>query len=403
VSGFDELLEQYKPQPRYDRQEAFFADAADQLAVNPGNELHVGGKVMATAETGLTLASLGPVYKDKTKAGNDDALSIQGKDYRDQYTRLRQSQPALNNWIYGHAKVDGQNRLWLQYWFFYFYNDYQLAGGIGLHEGDWEMVQLRMKGTADQLGDSPDIALYAQHAYAESKSWDDVELTDDGRPVTYPGRGSHASYFAPGVYETEGWYDIVDGRRPTPELQLKILPDKPAGWVAWPGTWGDTRPETKGIDEPSPTGPAQHQYWDFPDKLQDKAIGRKPKKPAKPPKLNAARRDGELWVMCDFRGEAAGVPLRLLATVNSREEKGVPPKTFTFDVAAKANEIGQFNTKFHLDSKKHYEVDLSITVETGGTQLSTASRCVPLDPGVESKIPGFIKSPVWHIEQFFSH
>ncbi len=67
MSGYDDLLKQYKPQPRYDRQEAFFADAADQMAVNPGNQLHVGGKVMATAETGLTLDSLGPVYKDKTQ------------------------------------------------------------------------------------------------------------------------------------------------------------------------------------------------------------------------------------------------------------------------------------------------------------------------------------------------
>ena len=31
--------------------------------------------------------------------------------------------PGMANQIYGHAKRDRQGALWLQYWFFYFYND----------------------------------------------------------------------------------------------------------------------------------------------------------------------------------------------------------------------------------------------------------------------------------------
>src|SRR5436190_1373861 len=105
------------------------------------------------------------------------------------------------------------------------------GSGFGLHEGDWEMVQVRLASD----GQTPELALYAQHAYAGSRSWDEVEKTDDGRPVTYPGRGSHASYFAPGLYETEGWFDIVDGRREAPPLKL-VAPEGER-WIGWPGAW----------------------------------------------------------------------------------------------------------------------------------------------------------------------
>src|SRR4051794_21994982 len=170
------------------------------MTANPGNELRrAGGEVIAAAGGGLSLDTLGAQYPDGTAAQKADVLGIKGKDYRTQYSRLREQRADLRNVVYGHAQPEGDGKLWLQYWFWYFYNDYQLAGGFGLHEGDWEMVEIRL------AGEEPELALYAQHAYAESRSWDELERTSDGRPVTYPGRGSHASYFAPGLYETEGW------------------------------------------------------------------------------------------------------------------------------------------------------------------------------------------------------
>jgi hypothetical protein len=397
VSGHDELLERYKPQPRYDRQEAFFADSAEEMTANPGNQLRrAGGQVIATAGNGLSLDTLAPQYADGTSADKTDVLGIQGKDYRTQYTRLREARADLRNVVYGHAQTDPDGKLWLQYWFWYFYNDYQLACGFGLHEGDWEMVQLRL------AGDEPELALYAQHAYAESRPWDQVEKTADGRPVTYPGRGSHASYFAPGLYETQGWYDIVDGGREAPELKLVAVPDAEPGWVAWPGSWGDTKPHIKDLEEPSPSGPAQHPYWKHPEQLFAKSIEREAKKPAQPPELDATRKDGELWLGFDFTHHGGGEPLKLIATVNSRDEQGVPPKTFTFDIAGRG-QTGQFPSGFRLGPHKHYEVDLSITMREGDTELPTASRCCPLNPGVESKIPDWVKHPVWSIEQFFAH
>ena len=393
----EDLLERFKPQPRYDSQEAFFADSAEEMTANPGNQLRrANGQVIASAGNGLSLDTLAPRYADGTDAQKSDVLGIQGKDYRSQYVKLREARADLRNKIYGHAQTDPDGALWLQYWFWYFYNDYQLAAGFGLHEGDWEMVELRM------AGDTPDLALYAQHAYAESRSWDEVEKTADGRPVTYPGRGSHASYFTAGLYETEGWYDIVDGKRDTPVFDLVVVPDDEPGWVEWPGAWGDTKPRIKDLEEPSPTGPAQHPYWEHPEKLFAKAIDRKVKKPLAPPELDATRHDGELWLAYDFTHHEGGEPLKLIATVNSRDEKGVPPKTFTFDIAGKGM-TGKFASGFKLGAKKHYEVDLSITMREGDTELPTASRCCPLNPGVESKIPNWVKHPIFSIEEFFVH
>ena len=168
------LLRRFQPQLLYDSNEAFFADSAAEWTDNPGNVLcrlgHDGmpGEVLAAAlpEQGqgqLGLDFLGhPDYGDGSAYRDGDAISDPERDYRDQYVALRQK-PGYRNRMYSRAREDSDGRLWLQYWFFYFYNDYNLAGGIGLHEGDWEMVQLRMH------DDAPDLAVYAQHRWAERR------------------------------------------------------------------------------------------------------------------------------------------------------------------------------------------------------------------------------------------
>lgn len=376
----EELLERFKPHLKYDSQEAFFSDSAEEMTANPGNELRrANGQVIARAGSGLTLDTLGAEYPDGSAAANTDVLGIAGKDYRTQYAKLREARPDLRNLVYGHAQRGADGKLWLQYWFWYFYNDYLLAAGFGLHEGDWEMVQIRLS-DAEQ----PELAVYAQHAYAESKPWDQAEKTPDGHPVSYPGRGSHASYFGPGLYETESWYDIVDGKREAPELRLVVISDDGPRWVAWPGFWGDTKAHIEGLEEASPRGPSQHPQWENPDALLAGTIDRQVKTPPAPPELDATREHRELWVRFDFTAHTGGEPLKLIATLNSRDEPGVPPKTFTFDIAGRGD-AGKFDTGLRLDAHKHYEVDLSITMRARDTELPTLSRCIPLDPGVASR------------------
>ena len=390
----EELLARFKPQLRYDSQEAFFADSAEQMTANPGNELRrAGGEVLARAGDGLSLSFLGPTYPSGEVAEPEDVLGITGRDYRTQYSRLREARPELRNRIYGHAKEDGGGRLWLQYWLWYLYNDYHLAADFGLHEGDWEMVQLRLS------GEEPEAAVYAQHAYAEMRPWDEVEKTDDGRPVVYPGRGSHASYFAPGLHETQGWFDIADGRRDTPDLELEILRDDDPPWVVWPGFWGDTKKRFF-LEDESPTGPGAHLQWTDPAWLEGKVLVLASSRPPAPPELEAVRAHGLLQLRFDFTAHQGGEPVRLVATVNSADEHGVPPRTFTYGIEGMRK--GSFDTHLALDGKKHYDIYTSVTFRVDGQELPSSSRLTLIAPRLESAVPEWLKRPVWWLQRLLS-
>jgi hypothetical protein len=383
------LLRRYKPQLRYDSQEAFFADSAAEMAVNPHNTLRRAppapgkeGALLAAAgapdaHRRLTLDLLAAnEYANGEAVQPEDRLGIGGSDYRTQYVALRTERPELRNHIYGHAATDAGGRLWLQYWFFYFYNDYRLAADFGLHEGDWEMVQLRMH------DDGPDLAVYAQHTNAEERPWPEVKRVDGqpDTPLVYPGRGSHASYFEPGLYQTEAWFDIADGKRRTPELDLMIVDDADPPWIAWPGQWGDTEPRVlRGPEQPSPHGPAAHAQWSNPETLRQTAITRAPQRPAPPPEVTVSRQGDRLQVAYDFTHRAGPEPTRLVVTVNSVDEKGVPPRTWTFGVeGAQSGEL--VAAHLALASDRHYDVYTSVTASPDDGGIPSESVLTQLDP-----------------------
>ena len=272
----DALLKRFQPVLRYDSNEQFFADSAAQYTDAPGITLRraapardKAGAVLATsdgagAEPKLTLDFLGPkAYGSGEPVEKGDHIAVRGRNYREQYVTLRMNRPDLNNVTYGHA-IEANGRLWLQYWFWYFYNDYQLSFALGTHEGDWEMVQLRMD---DEAG-HPDLAVYSQHRYGEVRPWDEVETLGD-RPVIYVARGSHAGYFEAGFHQTEAWYDLADGkRRMKHRPRLEILETDAPAWTRWPGRWGDSLPRNA-IESNSPTGPGAKKQWTEPDKMLD--------------------------------------------------------------------------------------------------------------------------------------
>ena len=93
----------------------------------------------------------------------------------------------------------------LQYWFFYFFNDWRSrAAGVNDHEGDWEQVTIAL--VPDPEGGPPTPAWVAYSAHDEvgadlRRRWDDPDLTVvEGHPVVYAGLGSHAGTFLPGEY-----------------------------------------------------------------------------------------------------------------------------------------------------------------------------------------------------------
>ena len=281
-TGPAQLLQRHAPVLRYDSQEPYFADAASEWTDNPGNQLkRADGTVIAAAtptggQPALSLGFLGPArYANGAPAHADDRIGVTSKDYVAQAQAMH-AQPRYSNRVYGHSATGSEDgRLWLAYWFFYFYNDYNLIGPFikaGLHEGDWEMIQLRL----DRTGAVPDLAVYAQHTHAGQRPWNQVERVGD-QPVVYPARGSHASYFSAGAHWTGAWFDFADGKRPAPPLALQILSDVADvdGWAVWPGLWGGTTPppdDTNPLDDSSPRGPGGHAQYKNPDVLPATAV-----------------------------------------------------------------------------------------------------------------------------------
>lgn len=363
MAQHDDLLKRFQPVLRYDSNEQYFADSAQQWTDCPGNELR--RKDTAEGKKGAVLAKAGGAPKLALKfLGRDgyengdayedgDIIGHPGKDYREEYVRLRTQRPELNNIMYARTVTDNE-RLWLQYWFWYFYNDYQLAFSAGTHEGDWEMVQLRMHPTEDR----PDLAVYAQHRYGERRSWSGVDKAGE-RPVVYVGRGSHASYFEKGFHQTEAWYDLADGKRPAPDITLELIRAGTHDWMRWKGRWGDTKPnpdDKLGLSSNAPTGPARKKQWSKPNEWLNEATATKLVKAQAAPEVNVVRDDGRLRIDYDFTKRSPR-PVSIVVTVNSRDEKGVPPTTTNveqqdFDPSGR----GSVQTDIPLDPAKHYDV-----------------------------------------------
>ena len=384
----DDLLRRFQPALRYDSNEQFFADSAAQYTEAPGIELRrvpqggrqgalIASAVPSGKEPKLSLEFLGPeTYANGEKVEKTDRIGVRGRDYRAQYVRLRTSRPDLSNRMYARA-VEVNGRVWLQYWLWYFYNDYQLALGFGTHEGDWESIQLRMA----PGGGAPDVAVYAQHRHGEKRNWEDVEKLPDSAdtPVAYVARGPQAAYFEAGYHETEAWYDIADGKRPAPKLALEIVQHDTHPWMRWPGRWGDTTPRDRSadLDQSAPTGPGTKRHWRDPNRLLDNARPSILRTTPRPPDVKITRGRGDrLQIAYDFTMRAIP-PRALVVTVNSRNEKGVPPITHTFEEVGAAPK-GRLQTAIALHPERHYDIYASTVV--GDPPQPSASKLFELDP-----------------------
>lgn len=149
------------------------------------------------------------------------------------------TQPDLPPVIY-HRVVHGGGLDWHQYWQWYLYNPWGI-GGVGKHEGDWEMVQIGV--TQDQRA-APILMTCSQHHNGGKREYWSVEV-DNEDPVVYVGLGSHANYFAPG--RQGGGIDLCDGMG----VELTNYELREFGpWAEWPGRWGNSVGEGKSPESP---------------------------------------------------------------------------------------------------------------------------------------------------------
>ena len=194
-------------------------------------------------------------------------------------TAVPQERPRARVRVYGRAVRD-RGRTYLQYWTYHAYNP-QDRGVFrtGRHEGDWELVQLRL----DAEG-RPRAATYTQHSWAERCGWERVDKVGEA-PVVYVANGSHAAYFEAGTHgrpfpdpddEARG-----DGR--TARLAVEPVTASSPGWMTFPGRWGDSEAGIVPGEHSSPRGPAfQRDKWDHPATLASDARACGSGAPARP-------------------------------------------------------------------------------------------------------------------------
>jgi patatin-like phospholipase len=324
------LLDRHRPVLQYDSLESFRADSVETICglTAPGrcNTLHrADGTLIAAAEPNGDSARLeldflrAPVYPNGEPARSDDYLDECGGSHAADALAMRRGSGCADV-VYGRARENGRGQLWLQYFFFYYYDDKGMLG-VAQHEGDWEMVQLRLG-----RGGEPEEATLAQHGGAERLRWHDLErVTVGGKeaPLLYPARGSHAARPRAGSFPAPVVPDHNDGIGARVRPRLVPIADDGPSWLLWPGRWGSTR-RRESFEGDSPRGPRGLPHWWNPEELHREARPWQPAEPAgqsaemaPPPRPQVeARREGELAVVSyrfPYPRTSEGEPARIVA------------------------------------------------------------------------------------------
>jgi hypothetical protein len=272
--GLISLLQRYRPEIRYDSLESYYADSAAVLTDHPGNLLkRSDGTVIAAADTSttpgtprLTLDFLARQYPGGQSAAATDCIQLAKGDFATQARQMHLT-PGYGDRVHGRVAIDKSGARWLQYWLFMYYDDPGFLG-LGTHQGDLEMIQLRL-----DANDQPDVASYSQHRSGLQATWAQLEhaATADGPvPVTYSARGSHANLLRSGIQISTRSFlpDHNNGQGDRVQPELIVLSDTQAPWSLWPGAWGASRATGPlgqiGITANSPAALPRHRAWNDP-------------------------------------------------------------------------------------------------------------------------------------------
>ncbi|NOX91141.1 MAG: hypothetical protein GXP18_01425 [Gammaproteobacteria bacterium] len=146
---------------------------------------------------------------------------------------------SLNPTVYFRVFRDSgeQNPIAVQYWFFYFYNDW-----LNDHPGDWESITVFLNDSAQ-----PVEVAYSTHSEARRYSWSNVEVVNSTHPNVYVSNGGHGSYYESGNTLYTIAYDNHMGDKEVLSfggsgyslVNLGNLEQTNNSWVWFEGRWGD--------------------------------------------------------------------------------------------------------------------------------------------------------------------
>ncbi|HEU4945341.1 MAG TPA: hypothetical protein VFT10_09295 [Solirubrobacterales bacterium] len=136
---------------------------------------------------------------------------------------------------YGRVIPGEPNERFLQYWLFYPDNPCVLPPGR--HDGDWELVQVHLRETGDDV--EAVGATLAGHGKPETRPFHSKR----GGPDVYVAVDSHASYFDKGSQPTLPLSDVCTPMSPGTVPNVMPIPVSPTkvDWAHWHGRWGVDR------------------------------------------------------------------------------------------------------------------------------------------------------------------
>lgn len=230
--------------------------------------------LMRDAGDGDRVLDTGPNASELATLDADTYMDFPGDPRRPRCTfetdeRVRIEALGLVPTTYARIVVDeDQGRLALQYWFFWYFNDWN-----NTHESDWEMIQLfwdEASSVDEALASPPDRVGYSQHGNGELAAWDDpkLQLEDATHPRVYPAAGSHATFYSNETFLAWGernsgfGCDVSSGPSVRTPLAAVLLPDEidPDGefaWLLYEGRWGERQPGPFN----GPVGPSLNARW----------------------------------------------------------------------------------------------------------------------------------------------
>lgn len=223
--------------------------------------------VVATGVSAAELATYGPdTYLDFPGDPRNPGCTYETHE------RFRIAELGLEPTVYARVVFDEEHqRLVLQYWFFYYFNDWN-----NTHEADWEGINLfwdDVSGVEAALGRNPDRIGLAQHGGGELANWGEdrdskLAVENETHAVVYPAAGAHATFYGNKTYL--GWGENGSGfgcdvsSPPSVRVPVKAVlipetidPNGPFAWLLYEGRWGERGPSVfNGVH-----GPNRNSRW----------------------------------------------------------------------------------------------------------------------------------------------
>lgn len=257
----------YAPILYFDAKEKDYITSVDRF-------IYTGVKLQGRVKSNKYVTILDNVNVDDLAKYNSPRMTFENNEVE----LMIQSDSKVSNFddVVYTRKTDDGSFIYLQYWFFYSYNDTSGIGGnsliqkCGNHQGDWEHISLKLdKNKLSKASNDKDYlnAIYemyfSQHNKGQNdnrkfKKPNDPEVSFENTHIkVYPARGTHASYYQP--HKGEGYplstilfyklYDKADGKGDVFKTQGKTQDIMSKSWVRFGGKWGEISDDICNIAE----------------------------------------------------------------------------------------------------------------------------------------------------------